>query len=604
MESGENRDTNILGKRIILRSILALTLTLVGAIFLELAISSHNKIQESKSNLHQQIDSIEPNIIQALWKVDPAAIRVAVRSLGNNPEVVRVAVRAQFRINDINEEFTRPGMENADCTDQIVRDYSRVKYRGLYIGSGTLNVCVSTDLLKAVVAAEPIWDNLLKSFGVAIIIAIVLYVLIRRSVIAPINRLISNVRENELGQDDHLNRDLWDNNDEIDELFRGLKEKAQIVDAAHRDDKLKMLGMLSSGVAHDFNNLLAIVSGNISLIEAEVANVEGVAPRVDAIKKSVRSGAAIIRSLQLLSGKNSQHSEVIEVGRVLDSMRILSDVLIQESTNISFDRQTNSEIFIDTGALEAAMLNLVLNARDAVSDNPDGRIIIRARTVEDAEASLTALEVEDNGIGIAQEHLARVRDPFFTTKGDKGGSGLGLAMVEDFVRNHMGKLDIRSRVGEGTCITMSFPTVVNAPKQVGVAAEDRQSKAVAVKKPCRVLVLDDELALARSISDLLSKLGYDSSWTNNPYQVLQDVKITTQYDIFICDVLMGAITGPELFQQIRATANDQCPPVIYISGAIPDAWPNAFNEANMETILYKPFKIRELDAMIQSVMAQ
>ena len=139
---------NTLGKRLFLRTVIVVVLILASMLALEFSISSSRNVAAARNDLIRRIDSIEPNIIQALWRIDAETIRTAVRSIAANPGVTFVSLRAQFRINDVNERYVRPGSNDTTCDDRIIRDYSDKLYQGLRIASGVLNVCFNPDLVK------------------------------------------------------------------------------------------------------------------------------------------------------------------------------------------------------------------------------------------------------------------------------------------------------------------------------------------------------------------------------------------------------------------------------------------------------------------------
>ncbi len=606
MPTQQTYSSNILGRRLLVRSIAALLIILAGSVVADLWFAEGRKIRESRDDLVRRIDSIEPLIVQALWRIDPESIRVALHSIGASPGVARASLRAQFRINDINERFIVDGFEQAECSDRIMRDYSGRIFRGMEIGSGTLNICFSNRLIAPNYVSLSLGDGLFKNFTVAAVMALVLFLLITRSTIRPVNQIIARVHEAKLRSRGAPKRDGWDRGDEIDELFSQLVEKERAVDRLHRNDKLRILGVLASGVAHDFNNVLAVILGHAELLSVDKdKDPDMFEQRVRTLICAAGTGAAMTRRLQLLSRKAPEQFKTTCLQDVLRNVESFVTLLVNTPNNavrIAFALNTDCKILVDPGGLEAALLNLVLNARDAVAECDDAYIEVSASDLCVNGQKEVQIRVWDNGEGMSPKVLERVTEPFFTTKQDRGGSGLGLAMVSGFVKRSGGRIEIRSETGSGTSVILAYPAIASP---ISDDLPDREPLPAEIERSAhKVLVIDDERHLAESISMLLNRLGYSSDYAIDALQVMNDAATLSRYDLVVSDILMGAITGPELREHINSVLGDAAPPMLFISGAVPDSFSKPVQEEIKDKVIYKPFDIQTLDLRIQQVLDQ
>ena len=599
-----NRVKGQLGRRILIRSVSLLLVVLVGVVFLELRLSTQRVVAESHSDLVRRINTIEPYIVQALWSVDTESVRIAVQSIGASPGVAHATLRAQFRINDIHERFVREGAETLNCSESIIRDYASVKYQGLEVGSGVLNICFSEELVKAQTVPNIVEGSLIKYFMIAAVTALILFLIISRSVIRPLDQIIAHVQEDALLTRTPLERDFWDRNDEIDQLYHELVEKEVAVERTHENDKLRMLGILAGGVAHDFNNVLAIIAGNAELMRIGPADdPEAFDARRRTLLNAVQTGSAMTRRLQLLSDKGSKNLVVTGLSEIWTNVRSFVGLLIERpagALQVSFELDTDGQILVDPGGLEAALLNLVLNARDAITNGNGGKIRIVARDQTNDNKNEVIIRVEDNGQGIAPEHLARVTDPFFTTKAAGSGSGLGLAMVSEFVQRCGGRIEIESEPGQGTAVSLFFPTVATSMTTVETAslAPVGLANYDSSRPKLRILVIDDNRDLAESVSDQLKSIGYQSGFATDALRLMNDAESVAKYDVIVSDVLLGPTSGLELYRHFKSSLGERCPLVVFISGAVPDSFAYHIQSDLEKQILFKPFHLQSLDRQI------
>jgi CheY-like chemotaxis protein len=351
--------------------------------------------------------------------------------------------------------------------------------------------------------------------------------------------------------------------------------------------KMEALGQLTGGVAHDFNNLLMVVSGYITAIKERLADDPKGLRAADAIESAAVRGAALTRQLLSFSRRQSLKPEVVKLDKVVEATRPILDSIT--GGPVSFVTTILPDVWpvrVDVSELELAVLNLTVNARDAMGSG--GTISVTAENVSRASGELTdefvALTVADTGAGIPPDILARVFDPFFTTKETGKGTGLGLSQVHGFVHQSGGTVAIKSELGKGTRITLYLPRALGEAPQIATG----QTKEAGVAGH-RVLLVEDNPEVAQVTNGLLERLGCRVETVRNADAALQALEDGT-YDLVLSDIVMaGAKNGLDLARMIR----DQRPhlPVILATG-----YSEAAGDAGAEfTLLRKPYDAGDLN---------
>lgn len=350
--------------------------------------------------------------------------------------------------------------------------------------------------------------------------------------------------------------------------------------------KMDALGQLTGGVAHDFNNLLMIVSGNIQMLKRTVGNDARALRAVHAIETATQRGAGLTRQLLTFSRRQSVNPLATDIA---DRIRSISDVLksgLGSAIALHIDMPGDVwHVTVDATEFETALLNLVINARDAMTDG--GRVIVRARntpaTDENAEDHV-AISVEDNGQGIPEDILAKVFDPFFTTKPVGKGTGLGLSQVHGFAHQAGGRIGIESALGRGTVVTIYLPRTDR------VHVEDH--KQVRADVSGTVLVVEDNPDVANASAGLLEQLGYRVRTANNAEAALKEIERDGVDFVFSDIVMPGKMDGLGLAKVLRATHPHL--PVLLTTGYSEEL---AGGQTDFH-ILRKPYAIHELSQAI------
>ncbi|MBJ8374397.1 hybrid sensor histidine kinase/response regulator [Citrobacter cronae] len=327
-------------------------------------------------------------------------------------------------------------------------------------------------------------------------------------------------------------------------------ERQELEEALLHSQKLKAVGQLTGGLAHDFNNLLAVIIGSLDLVNPDSPD----APRVNRALKAAERGALLTQRLLAFSRKQSLHPHAVELKTLLENLGELMRHSLPATLTLEIEAQSPAwPAWIDVSQLENAIINLVMNARDAM-DGQAGTIKIRTwnqrvTRSDGRKQDMVMLEVADQGCGMSQEVKAQVFEPFFTTKQTGSGSGLGLSMVYGFVRQSGGRVEIESAPGQGTTVRLQLPRAV-----VPVQAEAEPIAEHAANSGEKlVLVLEDEADVRQTLCEQLHLLGYLTLEAANGEQAMHMLTASSEIDIFISDVMLpGGLSGVDVVNHAQA----------------------------------------------------
>ncbi len=381
---------------------------------------------------------------------------------------------------------------------------------------------------------------------------------------------------------------------------RDISELKEAQDQLRQAQKMEALGQLTGGMAHDFNNLLTVVVGGLDLIAKQVDDERLKRYAQNALKAAER-GARL--TAQLLAFSRVQRLEVqpMDANELIDEMRPLLRNVLGPGIEKQFEIADGKlGVLADPTQLEVALLNLAINARDAMPDGGTLTIAARHATIRDdpelADGHYAELSIADTGSGMPPDVLERAFEPFFTTKEVGRGTGLGLSMVYGMARQSGGVARIDSEVGSGTVVRLYL-------KCVNEDAIDRQDRAdvVLTREPEKfsILVVDDDEDVRRFIACALEEAGHDIAEAASGHEALAAFA-KARPDILVLDFLMPGMTGADVATAIREMVPDQ--PVLFVTGysesdAIRAAAPDA-------PVLIKPFRPDALDLAVRDLMRQ
>jgi PAS domain S-box-containing protein len=370
--------------------------------------------------------------------------------------------------------------------------------------------------------------------------------------------------------------------------------------ALQQAQKMEAIGNLTGGIAHDFNNLLQGVTGSLDLIRRKPDNIERVRHWAESGLQAAERGAKL--TAQLLAFSRSQKLELkpVDLSALLTGMRDLMERTLGPSVRVRLDLDSRaSNVMGDETQLELAVLNLAINARDAMAEGGELVIATRGLTARNdpelAPGEYIALSVADTGAGMAPDIAARAFDPFFTTKGVGKGTGLGLSQVYGMARQAGGIARIRSTAGQGTTISIFLP-ITDAAARPDIAHSDNGHARSAVS--ATILVVDDDADVRRFLADALDALGYAVMLAEDGPSCL-DTLSRSLPDLMIVDYAMPEMTGAEVAHKARARHPGL--PILFASGyAETSALEDALDGGTQ--VLRKPFRMNELqDAIIRAL---
>ena len=375
-------------------------------------------------------------------------------------------------------------------------------------------------------------------------------------------------------------------------FFRDLTEQRQMERQAVQAQRLSAVGEVSGGVAHDFNNLLGVVIGCAELSLNEPGLSERAKKMLEAILASARRGGELTDKLLTFARRQKLNRKPIDPTQIVSQIAELGRRVLGTSSIINTEISATFWIEADATYFESALLNLLVNARDAM---PNGGIItLSARDFEHDGKQMVAFHVEDTGIGIPPEFVEKVREPFFTTKEPGKGTGLGLSMVAGFTEQSGGTLEISSCPG-ATCVSIILPAIEQ--RQITVQPDRPPDIAFNHSSQLCILIVDDEIMFAEILEMNLIDKGFKikTATSLSDVQALDDL---SSYDLILCDVVLSGHYGYEIWEYFRQTGLDT--PFLFMSGNVPKDALHQIGQTQ-EALIKKPFEIQRLVRKIYSL---
>lgn len=360
--------------------------------------------------------------------------------------------------------------------------------------------------------------------------------------------------------------------------------------ALRQSQKLEAVGQLTGGVAHDFNNLLAVVIGSLEIVQKRMEPGDRTRRLVDAAMEAGKRGASLTQRMLSFARRQQLEAKSVDVGGLVRGLEDMLNRSIGPRHRIDYVVPKSAvTATVDAHQLELALLNLVVNSRDALGENGMITVAVDTRTGEDRH-KFAVISVSDNGTGMDEETLARAADPFFTTKGVSKGTGLGLSMVHGFVEQSDGRLVIESEPGRGTKVEIWLRSTDDAPES-HVETEEPTTQPT---KCLRLLAVDDDALVLFSTTAMLEELGHSVDSVTSAEEALLKFERGVQFDAVVTDQGMPGMTGLELAARLREQGYGV--PVLLASGyaELPDA-------ANVPA-LRKPFGPDQLAAALEKLL--
>ena len=390
----------------------------------------------------------------------------------------------------------------------------------------------------------------------------------------------------------------------IEDITERLSLEAQLRQA----QKMESIGQLAAGVAHDFNNMLTIIQGHSSSLLAKPTLPPEVVDSVQAVYFAAERAAGLTRQLLMFSRKNVMQSELLDLQKVVGNMSKMLERLLGETIALEFKPAVeNSFVQGDGGMIEQVVMNLSLNARDAMPRG--GRLTIGIETVDldavfiethpQAHAGrFVRLRVTDNGIGMDSATLSRIFEPFFTTKDIGKGTGLGLATVYGIVKQHEGWVEVNSEPGKGSTFDVFFPASDKVPDFV----EEAVAAAPVAGGSETILIVEDEPVLRSMARDILEECGYRILEASSGREAL-DVwnQHAKEIDLLLTDMVMpDGVSGADLVEKLLASQPRL--KIVFTSGYTADAVNQEMLTRTGASFLSKPYAQAELTKTVRDCL--
>ena len=355
--------------------------------------------------------------------------------------------------------------------------------------------------------------------------------------------------------------------------------------------KMEAVGQLTGGVAHDFNNLLTVVLGNIELIRRRTGEQHELARQIDAVRLAAEKGGALTRQLLAFSRRQRLNPLTVDLNTLIADFAPLMRQAVGEAVSIELSLAAEPlPAHLDPAQFESALLNLAVNARDAMEGGGQLTIAAKATGGEDSKIVVT---VRDTGEGMDAEVASRIFEPFFTTKEIGKGSGLGLSQVYGFVRQSGGEISVRSTPGQGATFEIQLPL-----SQASLSERGGGDVIQAARGSERVLVVEDDPAVLAMAVETLEGLGYQVTTANTAAAALKRLKGRKAFDLLFSDVVMpGGVNGVELAHMAREARPGL--KVLLTSGYVGD---EAASWANEFPLIDKPYLAPALASKIRVVL--
>jgi len=371
---------------------------------------------------------------------------------------------------------------------------------------------------------------------------------------------------------------------DITERRKAQQEMEKLQLKLAQSQKLDALGQLTGGVAHDFNNLLMVITGSLSALKKAAADDPKALRAVQAIDTASQRGAALTSQLLTFSRRQSVNPQTIDVRDSIFSVRDVLDTGLGSAVELQIEADNGVwPVTVDPAEFETALVNLIINARDAMPRG--GKVTVQASNVfvDDGvtKGDFVAIKVRDTGVGIPDDVVAKIFDPFFTTKPIGKGTGLGLSQVHGFVHQAGGTITVDSELGTGTSFTIYLPR--------STAALTRRQGELSPRGTGTVLLVEDNPDVANASTGLLEELGYAVRWASDVDTALSEIA-ANGIDLVLSDIVMpGNMDGLALARVLKQ--KHPWLPILLATG-----YSEAARNAGAEfPILRKPYQIHELN---------
>ena len=552
---------------------------------------SYQQYRERISFLKKELDTIvtanKSIIEQSLWIMDTHALKLIMKGFLLNNDIVF------FQITDENGKIVVSyGIpDNKNNLKKTVPLYHFDKGKKIFIGKLTVEVSKLSAFREA---KSLVFITLCQSIILMLILSIIIIILFHHLVSKHLITIQNYTRGITLGQQQKplkLARPInkHTENDElasmvdtinlmchkIHEAYQNLKKQAneqiKLERQLQQAQKMESIGRLAGGIAHDFNNVLSIILGYSELLLAQISPNDPIYEKIKAIHDSGNKAASLTRQLLAFSRKQVLEKKVISINKIIRNfLKILSKMVGEDIVIKTYLSKETCTIEADPGQIEQIIMNLIINAKDAMPDG--GEIIIETdviqldefytnKNVEVKPGKYVLLTISDSGEGMDEEVTAKIFEPFFTTKELGRGTGLGLSIVYGIVKQHNGYIFVYSEKNKGTTFKIYFPASDKIPEN----EESKTGNREILQGNETILIVDDDHSICQFILDILKPLGYNCLIANSGREAIDIIrKYKGDIHLLLTDIVMPYMNGRQLAEIIKKERPDI--KIIFMSG--------------------------------------
>jgi signal transduction histidine kinase len=552
------------------------------------------KIQE----VSVQAQILASSVTAALMFDDTLTAQEYVSALGANPEILVAAVYDSDKA--LFASFARTGNLTVSNTVEMHEPFF-VDDR-LVVIVPVVQAGLPVGLVYLQTVTEPVSQRLLRYGGIALLITMAALV---AAVFGAAHAALTRANA-------ELKRQAVDLADANRNLQAQMMEREKAEDALRQSQKMEAIGQLSGGIAHDFNNLLTIVKGNLQLLQKRVlAGRMDVTRYVDLAMEGVNRAASLTQRILAFSRRQPLSPRPVDLSSLIAEM----GVLLRHSVGplISLETRLGSDwwTLCDANQMENVVLNLAINARDAMPGG--GKLVVEVTNLHAATPPFSdvpagdyiRLSVTDTGVGMSPEVLGKAIDPFFTTKPQGQGTGLGLSMIFGYIKQSQGHLHLASEAGAGTTATILLPRYlgedVDAAPPTAVLHESAPLAPVTSASAPVVFVVEDEALVRELAVEAIREAGYNVLEAGDGKAALDVLASDTRIDLLASDVKLPGATGFALAEYSLRHRPDM--KVMLMTGFTQDPLPEVLAQAGIR-VLYKPYDVEELIGWVTQILKQ
>ncbi len=390
-------------------------------------------------------------------------------------------------------------------------------------------------------------------------------------------------------------------------VWRDVTHERQLEEQVRQSQKMDAVGRLASGIAHDFNNVLSAIIGYTEILIDKTRNDSELTENVREILSNAERATNLTRQLLTFSRRQTEELQTLSLNEVLHSMhKLLQRTLTNDIELVTLMGDNIGFVRADFGQMEQAVLNLAINARDAM--NGRGKLIIETQwetlnpievhtKMDAAPGDYVVLSVKDFGQGMSEETLQHIFEPFYTTKKAGKGTGLGLAVVYGIIRQHHGWIEVDSEPGRGTEFRIYLPRLEAKARN----KNNSSTKSLEIKGSETVLIVDDDDNVRKSIELMLGSLGYKTISVSSGQEAIEITRENPGgFQIVVCDVIMPQMNGRETIQRIHEIIPDM--KALFITGYTSTEGGNSSSGSEEIPVILKPFNREKLAAKIREIL--